>query len=93
MEDYTNQNLKKFPKVTFRSLNCSNNKLRYIPNNLQLNTFYFTYNRVKRLPNLLLVEHLGSANNKIKDRSYRIFMCSYNKYYNYLCNLDGYYEN
>jgi len=83
--DYSFQNLKKFPNGVSKNLNCNNNKLRYIPNNLHYNTLIFTYNRIKRLPNLLLVEHLGSADNKIKDRSYRIFMCSYNKYYNYLC--------
>jgi hypothetical protein len=85
MEDYTFQNLKKFPKDISRSLNCSHNKIRYIPNDLQLNTLNFMHNRVKRLPNLSPIKNITSADNKIKDRSRWISLhCFGNKYYSYL---------
>jgi hypothetical protein len=86
MEDYTGQNLKKIPKVLSGSIDCRNNKLRYIPNNLRLNDLYFTSNRIKRLPNLLMIKSITSGDNKIKDRSRLITLhCFGNKYNNYLC--------
>jgi hypothetical protein len=87
--DFSYQKLKKFPTVLceYESINCDSNKFRYIPENLKLRYFGFMHNRVKRLPNLLFVDRLGTIGNKIKDRSWRVYLCGYNKYYNYLCNI------
>jgi hypothetical protein len=86
--DYSNQNLKKFPEDISGSLNCSNNKLRYIPNNKIFDDLYFCKNRIKRLPYFSSLKNIGSTDNKIKDRS-RWFSrtCYDNKYYSYLFKI------
>jgi Leucine-rich repeat (LRR) protein len=82
MENYSNQNLKKIPTVEKQgyrlSLNCSDNKLRYIPKLNHITQLFFRCNRVKKLPYLPNLHFINKYGNKIKDLSMRLEECLYN---------------